>query len=46
MDDLVAHIDGRAELLEGPFDDVDGADDAGAEPARLSKHHPHTVTAP
>src|SRR5690606_4939101 len=36
--DLVAHIDGCAEQLERPLDDVDGAIDAGAETARLSQN--------
>jgi hypothetical protein len=33
--DLVAHVDGRAELLQRALDDLDGAVDAGAEAARL-----------
>ena len=33
--DLVAHVDRRAELLDGPLDDLDRAVDAGAEAARL-----------
>ena len=33
--DLVAHIDGLAELIERLFDDIDGADDAGAKAAWL-----------
>ena len=35
VDDFLADVDGRAEGLEGDADDVDGADDAGAEAARL-----------
>ena len=34
VDDLVAHIDGRAEALQRLLDDLDGALDAGAEAAR------------
>ena len=34
MDDLVAHIDGRAEPLERQLDDLDRAVDAGAKSAR------------
>ena len=34
VDDLVAHIDGRSELLQRQFDDLDGAVDAGTEAAR------------
>ena len=33
VDDLVAHIDRRAVLLDRPLDDLDGAVDAGAETA-------------
>ena len=32
--DLVAHIDGRAELLQRQLDDLDRPVDAGAEAAR------------
>jgi hypothetical protein len=34
MDDLVPHVYGRAETLDGLLDDADGALDAGAEAAR------------
>ena len=34
VDDLLAHVDGRAVQLEGLFDDVDGAVHAGAVSAR------------
>src|SRR5262245_44604828 len=34
VDDFVAHIDGRPELGERQFDDLDGAIDSGAEAAR------------
>ena len=34
VDDLVAHVDGRPELLQRQLDDLDGAVDAGAEAAR------------
>ncbi len=33
--DLVPDIDGCAEQVDGPFHDVDGAVDAGAESARI-----------
>ena len=33
--DLVAHVDRRAELVQGALDDLDRAVDAGAETARL-----------
>ena len=39
--DLVTHVDRRPILLQGPLDDLDGADDAGAESARLSKYDLH-----
>ena len=39
--DLVAHIDRRAEFLQRPLDDLDGAHDAGAEAARLGEDHFH-----
>jgi hypothetical protein len=35
VDDFVAHVDGRAELLQGTLDDLDRTVDAGAEAARL-----------
>ena len=35
MDDLVTHVDGRAEQLDRALDDFDRAIDARAEPARL-----------
>jgi hypothetical protein len=41
MDDLVAHIHRRAMPVERALDDLDGADDAGAESARLGKNHSH-----
>ena len=34
VDDLVAHIDGRPELLQRQFDDLDGAVDTGTKAAR------------
>ena len=37
VDDLVAHIDRRAEPLERQLDDLDGAVDAGAEAARRAQ---------
>ena len=39
--DLVAHIDRRTEFLQRPFDDLDGAHDAGAKTARLGEYHFH-----
>jgi hypothetical protein len=41
VNDLMAHIDGRAELLERALDDVDGPHDAGAKAARLCKNYAH-----
>src|SRR5690606_27708605 len=38
VDDLVAHIDGRAVQLEGPLDDIDGTVYAGAKTARLRQY--------
>ena len=38
--DLVPHIDGCAIEAERPLDDVDRADDAGAEAARRAQDHP------
>ena len=35
VDHLVAHIDRRAEQIDGALHDVDGAIDAGAESARI-----------
>ena len=35
VDDFLADVDGRAEGLEGDADDVNGANDAGAEAAGL-----------
>ena len=34
VDDLLAHVDGRAVVLERTLDRLDGALDAGAVPAR------------
>src|SRR5689334_17270850 len=39
--DLMADIDGLAELLERPLDDVDRANDAGAESAGLGENDSH-----
>ena len=41
VDDLVADIDRRAELLEGPLDDLDCPDHPRAEPPRLSHKNAH-----
>ena len=38
VDDLVAHIDRRAEFLERQLDDLDGAVDPGAKAARRAHH--------
>ena len=40
MDDLAAHVNGRAEGFKGDFDDVDGAHHAGAKTARFEQQHP------
>ena len=37
VDDLVQHIDGRAVVLEGLLDDLDGAVDAGTEAAGVGE---------
>ena len=39
VDDFVADIDRRAMLRDGALDDLDGADDAGTEAARLRQQH-------
>ena len=39
VDDLVAHIDRRAEPLERQLDDLDRAIDAGAKAARRGDQH-------
>ena len=41
MDDLMADIDGRAIFRQSALDDLDGADDAGAEAARLGQDYLH-----
>src|SRR5579883_347385 len=38
---LVAHIDRGAVFIERTFDNIDGADHAGAKTARLSQDHFH-----
>jgi len=40
MDDLAADVDGRAESLKSDLDDVDGADDSGAETTWFEQQHP------
>ena len=40
VDDLVAHVDGSAVLLERTFDGFDGAVDSGAVSAGLGEQHP------
>jgi hypothetical protein len=39
VDDLVAHIDGGAEFLQRPVDDLDRPHYTGAKPAGLSQDH-------
>jgi hypothetical protein len=39
MNDLMAHIDRRAELLKRQFDDLDRPVDAGAEAARRAEQY-------
>jgi hypothetical protein len=39
--DLVAHVDGRAEAVEGPLHDLDGTVDAGAEAAGAGEEDVH-----
>ena len=41
VDDLVAHVDRRAELRERLLDDRDRAVDAGAEAARIGEQDVH-----
>ncbi len=41
MHDLMPHIDRRTVLLQRALDDLDGAHDAGAEPARLGQNDLH-----
>jgi len=38
---LVAHVDRRTEQVDGAFHDVDGAIDAGAEPAGVGEQDLH-----
>src|SRR5262249_15448693 len=45
MHDLMAHVDGRPELLERPLDDLDRPLDPGAEAPRLGQHNPHSPIA-
>ena len=35
VDDFVPHVDWRHVVLQGALDDIDGPDDARAEPSRL-----------
>ena len=46
VDDLVAHVDRRAELRERLLDDRDRAVDAGAEAARIGEQHVHQLPRP
>ena len=46
VDDLVAHVDRRAELRERLFDDGDRAVDARAEAARIREQHVHQFPPP
>src|SRR5512142_3342648 len=41
VDDLVADVDGLAELLQRALDDVDGANDAGAKSTGLGENDSH-----
>ncbi len=41
VDDLMAHIDGLAILIERLLHDIDGAHDPGTEAARLGKNDLH-----
>jgi hypothetical protein len=41
MHDLVADIDGRPELLQGPLDDLDRPLDTGTKAARFGQNHFH-----
>ena len=43
MDDFVAHVDGRAELRQGAFDDLDGAFYAGAETTGVGEQDFHLI---
>jgi len=38
---LMAHVDWRAEQVDGALDDVDGSIDAGAEPTRIGEKNLH-----
>jgi hypothetical protein len=44
VDDLVTHIDRRAELLDGALDDLDSAIDPGAKAARAGQHERDRAT--
>ena len=44
MDDFVAYVNRRAVLMQGPFDDFDGAVDAGAKTARLCQDDLHRTS--
>ena len=46
VDDLLAHVDRRAALLERPLDDLDRALDAGARGARRRRARPRARRAP
>ena len=39
VDDFMADIDGPAVYLQGPLNDIDGAHDAGAKPARFCEQN-------
>ena len=42
VNDLMAHVDGRAMLGQRPLDNIDRPNNAGAKPARLSKNDLHS----
>ena len=41
VDDLVAHVDGRPEALEGDLDDLDGPVHTGTKAAGIGEDDPH-----
>lgn len=45
VDDLMANEDGLAEFLQRALDNIDGADNAGAETAWLGKQNAHYCVA-
>ena len=45
VDDFVAHVDGRAEQVQRPLDDLDGPVHTGAESARIGEQNIHQAFA-